>query len=411
MVPADPRGDYDEYPQLVTGARASGPPDAIVRYCPRNNDVDFDMTFYILPAAPQFPVCTWCHHHKISKTSLASSFQQVTLKGVRCLFHEPRITKRLWPEAVHTSNLLDVVAYMQKRPGLPECKGKAGAQQSDNMKWFKPLYNEIPNFVACEACYEGIILGTAFADRFGPQTTPQGPADKWVCSMSYDFIVKAILRHSVSPEPQYSWPALVRDATKRLGLPVCTQESMVASKQAWVRFRQRQDIRYCETCFMDEIALTPFGAAFEYADSSAGPNKWQMWQCNANSRATREVNYVYGAQKRSVEDYTQHFAAVVAEPLCQGSVKGGKWHNLAEGQVDNFNVCHACYLGIFVTNGLGPVLSSMPLSAGPDTQKVCDMDPTSPNWKKHVFRFIEASLTGVWASYEQSVRMASSKTT
>jgi len=393
---------------LATSIRDSGEPEAVSRICLRYYDLDYETTWYFLPAAPEFVTCTWCHHHYIAKSPLAGQFQSVRKKDVRCLFHVPRITKRLWPAAVQSGDLTALTNFMKHRATLPHCKGLGGNVEADKVRWFGSSSNEIPGYRACETCYESILLGTAFADRFAPLPAAQG-TNKWVCSMAYKYVERAVMRHSINANPQAGWSEFAGCATKRLSLPKCEESPVVANSQLWYRPKSNPELRYCEACFLDELGLTPFAALFAPYDPDKEASfeaKFEVVACNLNHTSVKELVFVSIVGRRSLDEFRAHLGNVLDKPRCSTAegIKGGRWHNFAYAPAANYDVCEGCFAGVIMPHGMQRFYTSAPLPAASQDVRFCDFYPSSENYRRFNVRFIEALATGVFAAYGDFVR-------
>jgi len=405
---SDPRGDYDEHPILTTPIRDAGDPETVSRICPRFYDIDYETTWYFLPAAPDFMTCSRCHHYYIAQSPLAGAFQSVRKGGLRCLFHVPRITKRLWPDAVQSGDLTPLADFMRRRTALPHCKGPGGTVEADGVKWFGSASHDIPGFQACETCYESLLLGTGFANRFGPIPALQGP-NKRVCSLAYKYVERAIMRHSINPSPQAGWTEFVVCATKRLSLPPCEEAIVVANSLLWYRPPSNPELRYCEACFLDELGLTPFAAQFDLYDPDEQTDfavKFETIACNLNHASLKELIFVSLAGRRSLDEFKVHLGNVLDKPRCSTDegIQGGCWHNFAYAPAANYDVCEGCFAGIIVPHGIQRFYTSAPRAAPSQEVRFCDFYHSSGNYRKFNPRFIEMLATGVFASYGDFVR-------
>jgi hypothetical protein len=355
-------------------------------------------------------ICTWCHANYIQKSTLASAFVAVRKRDVRCLWHELRVTKRLWPEAKRTGDLAPLVAYMNRRIELPHCKGEGGAVLAkDKFKWFGAVKKEIPDFIACEACYEGIILGTAFADRFGPLAQTQGPNDKWECDIPIEFTKRAVLKLSCTPNVDSGWSEFVRSVTHRISLPKCNSQPTMASKLTWYRPRTTTaDMSFCETCFLDKLAMTRFAGEFVTIDvNKTIQTKFALRKCNLKPMSISELIWVCNVKPEPYSVLLAGMEVICSSPACftDDGIKGGRWHNFPN-EVGNFGVCEGCYVGIFACDGMGSFFSPQPSTS--QQALYCVFNSKIEHYSAFSKRFCEAMYMGTFSIYEDYVRKWSS---
>ncbi|KAM7189409.1 hypothetical protein V8F20_010139 [Naviculisporaceae sp. PSN 640] len=333
--------EYCPYPMLTSPMQpkvsSAAPKPHQSRLCFESNPVPFPRFYYRHPKALSFPICSWCFNTYIAPTHLASAFPEslgVTASGVVCGFHVPRITKLLWPAALRSGDLTDLVVFMEKRyptlptatavprdarnsqgagdkaaPGTPgtgevvlikPCKPQGGTVfQFEDYRWY--VSSDSLGLLVCEACYEDLILATpSFADKFaGPFTQAEVNQHTLSCHFSaFPYIKRSLLRYG---GPVGDWEAFSRNATMRLEMsnastPIRCDGSKITlwSSRWWTlkgdgglisslplesdgsvygRLQATDHFIMCEPCYMDAVAGSRFEEAFEMV-AEAGSDAW-----------------------------------------------------------------------------------------------------------------------------------------
>ncbi|KAK9438697.1 integral membrane protein [Metarhizium brunneum] len=386
---------------------ASGPPRDIVRYCPEDRVVEYSLYWYHLPEIPGFLICTKCHEDHIRGTPLAGQFKRILAEegsSSTCRFWYPRVKDHLWKQALQRNDLDGLRAYATHRLTIPNCKGKEATTGKEGVKYYGMRDNEIKGFITCEACYEDKIAGTAFASSFTPRDG-QGAEDKWICDTNSAYVNRALARFAEGND----WAGFVEGATRRLQLPVCEGASKPASEGPWYVFRRKLDnFHACATCFMDKLALTAFEGAFDAVNQNVGFDAWmemlgQRWTCDLTNNSLPVLVALEAALYDDDVDGFWETARTVSK-LVPCTVKGivrGNWWTLGGG-CDDFDICEACYVGVFKAKGLGGFLE--PAARDPEATLVCNFCPASPRFRQFADKYLEALDRGVFSYYGDCVR-------
>ncbi|KAM7183094.1 hypothetical protein V8F33_013810 [Rhypophila sp. PSN 637] len=320
--------EYCPYPMLTTPMLAHGSstasPDSSnpqpSRFCYGAEPAHYPRSYYRHPQALSFPICTWCFNTYIAHTSQASAFPEslvVRAASVVCGFHVPRITKLLWPAAVKSGDLTDLVQFMEKRyPTLPTastdpdnatmaassdakltlikpCKRRGQHVYShEGFKWYTASTPSpsAQDLTVCEACYEDLVLATpAFAANFtGPLPHPE--TQILACMIAgFPYLERALLRYGGTTA---DWEGFIQAANMRLELTQneattsCNGlQRRVASCRWWTlkgyeniipslpseavefslfsRTQASKHVVMCESCYLDAVVGTRFEQIFE----------------------------------------------------------------------------------------------------------------------------------------------------
>ena len=165
-----------------------------------------ELDWFVHSAAPEFLICTKCYVDQIYNTQFRSTFRLVHLSSQaprKCSFSSRRIKDALWLAAVSSSNLSNVVSFMQKRQAIPHCRGlaiQAGI-------WYTSP--DIPNSTFCPACYEDSLMSCSFGSNFHPIASSEA-----FCDGSTVYIKRMLELYA----PTNSWSAFAEQTRARLQL-------------------------------------------------------------------------------------------------------------------------------------------------------------------------------------------------
>ncbi|KAB8214838.1 hypothetical protein BDV33DRAFT_228032 [Aspergillus novoparasiticus] len=283
--------------------------------------------WYILPEAPEFRICTHCYEKNIRGSPLQASFHPWVSPagaGIHCLFSSPRIENHLWPRALQSGSVQELLWFFRHRATIRNCDGPKGVGGSENVKWYSPKDNSrLPSFIACEACYEDVVTGTALQGQFEEHREKQPQGQIWACDIAIDFI-----RRFLTNTP--SWPQFSTEAARHLALPECEKNGgfMSGSSRQWYELRDRAlGIAVCERCYRDFASKTDFEPHFQPLRQ---PPRQQ--QCILGFWQRKD----FSLWRRTIIEYVQ-------APPCSSQTKpGAQMYQLNQG-IDNFDVCQSCY--------------------------------------------------------------------
>ncbi|CRK42043.1 hypothetical protein BN1723_005242 [Verticillium longisporum] len=396
----DPTYEPLAFATLVT---ATHTPNLPLRICPQTRDVNYQTTWHNLRGYADFGICSWCFNKYIGSSQLTHEFDSEIKSGLTCRFNVPRITKSLWPDAKQTGKLGLLRDYISRRPSVPACTKAAGAVGADGVKWFGLAAGEL-GMVACEACHEDIVLGTAFAGRFCPLKQIQGASERWTCTISYTYVSRALQILSRRKDQNTAWTEVIEATRKRMALPICEGKEINAIQCNWYRPKQSvADLDFCETCYLDQLAMTPY--ADDFADTAEGvEEKLCMRACDLQLINLGECVYLARTKGLSVQVILEAAAKIASSPRCfKGrGITDGKFYNFKSGSAANYGVCEACHAGILVQHGVEYFFGSEPqLVAG---TAWCAFNPSVARFNGLVDHWQHASETGYWGAYETWVK-------
>ncbi|OAA37184.1 integral membrane protein [Metarhizium rileyi] len=386
---------------------ASGTPRGTIPYCTEDRLVEYSLYWYQIPETPGFLICTRCHEDHIQGTLLAGEFRRVLVddgSASICRFWYPRVKDSLWKQALQWNSLDDLHAYATRRLAIPSCKGREATVGKDGIKYFGMRNNEIEGFITCEACYEDKIIGTAFEAKFTPRDD-QGAEAKWICDTSLPYLSRALRSFAEKND----WSGFIEGATRRLQLPVCEGDSKPASEGPWYVFRRKMDnFHVCATCYMDKLELTVFEGEFDAVNQKVGFDAWmemlgQRWTCDlTNTSLPLLVALEDGISEKNFDAFwnTAQTISRLVPCTAKGIIRGNWW--TVPGACPDFNICEACYVGIFKTKKLDQFLE--PATRDPEKTLICNFCPAAPRFKQFARKYLEAVDRGVFSCYADCVR-------
>ncbi|KAL4799607.1 hypothetical protein BDV19DRAFT_385374 [Aspergillus venezuelensis] len=368
-------------------------------------------TWYFHPSVPEFKICAYCYEKRISTTQLSGYFQTWTSPAggkPSCFFSVPRIKDLLWPNAIQTGDLSEVLDFFAYRLSLSfrKCPGEGkGIKASEGVKWFqlnKRHQGRFPQFLACEACYEDYLLASPIGNEVSQCSQPQGRDVLFACDVAVPFIEKLVLKADME--------LFITEASRHLELPECAKGGTMvdARSRKWYQpctnsvGTNAEGLSICERCYNDFMAHTPF------------KNKFQLVPTNSFSNTQRRcLHGLY--QSRSVwneavesNDFTTWETAMtkfIKCPPCTLQITPGSGIYQIPG-VDNFDICQTCYVGIIEPYGLDRFFQS----AGPassNAPKACDLNPAHPSFAKYAIKLDEAMITATFSIFTAYVSRVS----
>ncbi|KAM3511796.1 hypothetical protein MY11210_004551 [Beauveria gryllotalpidicola] len=389
---------------------ADGPGEEVVRFCPEHRLVDYPLYWYYLEGLPDSPICTRCYADYIESTPLAKSFDR-KLAGIdtvlSCHFRYPRIQNVIWPAALKTHSIDGLKAFLSSRLVVPNCKGRATTTGADGVKYYGMKDDDIPGFIACEACFEDCIADTAFAPQFEPYAKVQGKEDRWVCDVSIVHVKKAL---AFFPK-QNDWRGFVESASRRFKLPACDGTELArADSGNWYTTRQKMDnFQVCEACYMDKVELDMFCDEFEQMPGPADFDMYieflrQRWTCSLTSSSLPMMFALDAAEKE--QDFAVFYKAATAVtklvPCTKYGIIRGNWWTVSGG-CEDFDLCEACYEGIMKPNGLDKFLEPKQ-QRGPEETVICNFCPAAPRYSEYLNKFAESLDRGIFSCYADHIR-------
>ncbi|KAF7596636.1 hypothetical protein BBP40_000558 [Aspergillus hancockii] len=363
------------------------PATSTLKQCPWTN---YSFTraglWYILAEVPEFRICTYCYEKHIRDSQFDTNFQPwVSPAGttIHCLFSSPRIENHLWPQVLQTGDLQPLQQFFQRRTAVANCSGTKGVPASEKTKWYSPKdKSDLPDFAACEACYEDILLASAFPDKFQETPERQPHGELWLCDVSFPFI-KRQTTHT------QDWQIFVTRTAHHMKLPDCKKNDKVMAgyTQKWYQFRDPTlGIAVCERCYLDFVALTDFEHHLQPLQRPHSPQQCILGFWTARvvwDEALRRKDF--SLWRRTIMEFSQ------TAPCDSAPQYGARMYQLTHGG-DNFDVCQSCYVGFLKPCGLDRYFKHV---QHPSTlQSACNLNPANARFASYAPKLDEALITG-----------------
>ncbi|KAM0340379.1 hypothetical protein ACHAPU_010515 [Fusarium lateritium] len=401
-----PSTDRDA-PQGPPPCQATGMASDTLPYCPEDRTVTYPLDWYRFIAVPQYTICTRCYADHVAGSDLAGHFERYhSPEGTAssCGFWVSHARETLWPQALQLRDVTHLQAFMKKSLTVPKCKGRVWSTGADGIKWWGMANDEIDGFIACEACYENNIAGTAWVPRFSPYRK-QGQDEKWMCDLCIPYVAQMAVKMS----KHNNWNGFIEAAKMRINLPACEGRDEESNNGHWILPRRRiKDMTICEACYLDKLALTRFGNEFERHQRVEGfgalmESIGQRWKCSLTDMAVNMSIALEAAIYRRDFDVFWNAANAICSltPCTANGIVRGTWWTVAGGCPD-FDVCEACYKGIVETSNLERFFE--PAQRDPIVDIVCNFCPASPRWAAFITKFAEAIDKGVFSYYTDCVK-------
>ncbi|KAF7299776.1 Integral membrane protein [Mycena chlorophos] len=380
--------------------RASGPPADPILDCPESTVVDYALRWYRLPGAPDFLICSACHAKHIAQSPLARAFESVHRPDgapSKCRFWVPRVVDILWPHAVQRNDLNALLAFAQARPQVMDCVGTGGAPGSAGVHWFAPNDNDLDDFVACRACMEDHLVGTTFESRFGAPALMQRADEVWACDMSFPYITRAAKEFGIARGGD--WTSFKAAVVHRMRLAACTGGAVDPRTRTWFTTRRRiDDMVFCETCFLDTVALTEFEN--EFVPLPPAQEEGLQWMCDL-AMPTMQVPFSAALTEHNFAIFWDAANRIIHAPFCgPEGITGGRWFTL-NGGCDGFAVCERCFAGWIVPLRAAPHFCAIP---SPGNTRLCSFHPTAPRFQLFFTKLAQSFVVGLITPFAEAVR-------
>ncbi|KAK2019155.1 hypothetical protein LZ32DRAFT_519917 [Colletotrichum eremochloae] len=345
-------------------------------------------------------------------TPLASSLERVRRASGRCRFNVPRITRLLLPEYVKHNDDGPIREFMSSRLSILDCKGQQGSRGGAGIKWFKTLDSRLEGFISCEACYEDIVLATSFRQHFVANEATQPLDATWACDVCLPFITRSLVKYS--KRTTNTWEEWVQAAVKHISLPQCEKKPVSPTTRQWMQLREQRfpELKMCERCYEETVALTPLDGNFEvfpqqpshtgldWMDVALGYRSVEPspFLCSATSLPVR-VSIAAANSQKDIGVFYKALETIIPSSHCtEQGIVGGVWYTLKDGECESYSLCAACYAGYVQTWQLDRFFQQ---TKGLDSTQayLCSFQRSAPRWFQHMYRMQEAVETGVWSRY------------
>ncbi|KAL2839250.1 hypothetical protein BJY01DRAFT_250563 [Aspergillus pseudoustus] len=346
--------------------------------------------WYIHPDVPDFRICTYCYEKHIQYTQLADAFKCISVPGgskPQCLFSCPRIEDDIWPRMVQTrNNLQELLQFFAHRLRVPNCSLQRGVSPSEGIKWYRPRdTSRFPDFLACQACYEDVLLAGPLRDEFMLFTGSQPEGTLFICDAHNSFIRRMATKTA-------SMETFISESIRHLHLPECEKSGALVDgrSRTWYYVPNSPSITVCERCYREFALRTEFEHALQPVSSPGAQQRCMlgMWQSRSVWSEALALHDFALWERTALE--------VLRTPACTLEIPSGTPIYQIQG-VDNFDVCHSCYTGLLKPHGLDQFFHRLPTPC--TGQSACDLNAGTPRFPLFAYKLDEALITAAFSTF------------
>jgi hypothetical protein len=242
-------------------------------------------------------------------------------------------------------------------------------------------------FIACQACYEDVILASRYHNFFKPLEATVGE-NVYSCHVGTPFIEAQLMSGLDYADFKREVEYRLRDVPPCPGPGVVTGE---VNRRWWIPKGVNVPLRICDTCYCDGVFPSPFVG--EFSAVLQGPN--DPWFCGMGAFQLNIV-WQYAVEKKDYEIWRD--AAVASyKPMCiaEGS-RGGLWNVFRDKELEDFEICDRC-VDVYVRPfGFGDELTKRNIPR--EFRVVCGLNSqNNPRQPKLLEKLGEAAL---WRDFE-----------
>ena len=360
----------------------------------------FPTFWYRLLDDDRFLICTKCYEDKLHSTPFANLLRCDYLdfgpgSVAECDFNTPRI-ESLLTQAIAANDFQPLWSFAKQQQSTKPCSGTGGIKGGNGVNWFKPVNDDIPDFVCCKACYEDVVLGTNFGSKFIPHRTQQPTDQTWSC----DLAILYLRRSLQGCARRGDWQSFVQACRHRMSLPTCVRDvPVLASAKKWyntVRPSPIRDMTMCEACYLDRAGWQE-DLAQNFAQITFSP-------LDLNSRMICDFRQAPMAAcsdtllEHGMFEKWHHFATLtMSKPNCnKEGIIDSEWYGLPDStdparHIENFDICAACHAGWNQSADWGHLFRRLNYPLG--TSRICDLNPSSPRYSEYVEKWNQMYFT------------------
>ncbi|KAL2861252.1 uncharacterized protein BJX67DRAFT_366947 [Aspergillus lucknowensis] len=388
-------------PTVHTQMRPKTPPRPHIQYdppakftlrgCPSTMYILMgESQWYCHPQVPDLRVCTYCYEKHIQPAGFKRHFEHVTVPAgskPQCLFSCPRIEEDIWPRIIQLgSSLRELLQFFAHRLPLRNCPRQRGVLASENIKWYQPKDNRrFPDFVACQACYEDVLLAGPLRNEFMPSPDPQPKEAVFVCDVHNPFIRRLATKTN-------SMDTFITESAQHLHLPECQNNGQMVGghSKKWYQLRNSSSITVCQRCYREFAVRTEFEHQFYPVSRPSTQHRCMlgMWQ-------TRSV-WGEALARHDFRLWERTALEAARTPPCTLEIPTGAPVYQIHG-VENFDVCHGCYIGCMKPHGLDRFFHQLPTRF--NRGRVCDLNSSAPRFTSFAHKLDEAMITATFATF------------
>lgn len=275
-----------------------------------------------------------------------------------------------------------------------------------DLKWWG--LREVEGFVVCEACFEDWVVATSWAERFYLRDrTENGVDDLWNCDLAMPFIRRSLLQYAARD----AWQDFVGACQRSLAAPACSGHVVRRGSRRWLRPARPQrlaKIMVCEMCFLNYAGGLAVAGKFEEVNSLPLEAETEC-TCTLTRPAFRACSDALLAKRYDL--WHELVSEMIAEPVCStGANADVEWYVLPDPddssvEVQEFDVCVACYSGLFTATEYGHVLRRKRYPIG--TERICDFSAVASRSRQYLLQWRRMNFVGDTNGFARYVKRVS----
>ncbi|KAL2812689.1 hypothetical protein BDW59DRAFT_167748 [Aspergillus cavernicola] len=382
---------HTEPPPVRPSIQYDPPATFTLRDCPSTTfPLTGQIPWYILPEVPNFRVCSYCYNKHIRSSRFQADFHTwISPAGTKaqCLFNSKRIEDQLWPWALRSDNLQELAQFFRHRLTVRNCSGDRGVSASENVQWYRLKdRSTLPQFVACQACYEDVLLATPIRDGFIACAEIQPKDSLWSCDVALPFIRRLALKTN-------HCATFAIDAAKYLQLPPCAKngEMVDGRSRKWYQPRlSSSGVTICEHCYGEYAVRTDFEHQLEPVLRPHPQHQCilGLWQASCF--------WAEALERKDFSLWESTMVEFVNTPPCTAEIPHGATAYQIQG-VNNFDMCQRCYVGLIKPHGLAKYFKAV--QSSPTSPRACDLNAAAARFASYAAKIDEAMITCTLATF------------
>ncbi|KAI5854434.1 hypothetical protein BZA05DRAFT_394219 [Tricharina praecox] len=369
--PAPPSPTQDGFAQQSLVHRPTTPSSEylsdLIPACPKRRPVAKGV-WYGVPGITNFHVCERCYELHVYDTAFIKYFSEIKLADGQktfCAFNTPRVLNYVWPKTIEENVFEIFKSYAAGRSSIGTCTGMDASAKKG--VWYTIKNSPRGGFIACQACYQDVILATPFHGYFGPleATVSENTIS---CHVTWPFIEARLLN-----TPTSSWDEIQRDIEYRLlKVPACPGDKLIkdTGRRWWKPKGTVMPLYICDCCYWDGIYPTVFSGEFDLVVQS----RKQAWCCAMSGYQLSTV-WQHAAEKKEFNNWLEAANAALS-PMCRFEGSSGQiWNVFKDPTLDGFDFCERCTDVFIRPLGFGNRLEKRRYSAEEIIK--CDLNPAN----------------------------------
>ena len=335
--PSPTSSPQDSFGQSLV-ARPSTPQSEFLHFlpaCPKRQLVSRG-NWYAVPSIKGFNICEKCYEVHVFDSAFHGYFKQIKLaKGEKtfCAFNNPRVVEFVWPATVRASDFDIFADYARERAPMGACAGMRSPAKDG--VWYK-IRGRTRGVLACEACYQDVILASPFHHHFERMEATASPENAIPCHVAWPFVEARLLKKPSTFEE------VERDINYRLTkVLACPEDKLIKApgRRWWKPKGTALPIFICDCCYWDGI----FPTAFDNEFSCVAQEDGDVWCCAMSCYQLSTV-WQYAAEKKDLTPWLDA-ANAAWSPMCDARGSSSQvriWNVFKDPDLDGFDFCERC---------------------------------------------------------------------